>query len=61
MTLPVNLDSDVIGYEVHLAEFLLSFLTYLREKNLIVSHQVESLAVGVTLDVFCLGLVLYTN
>ena len=61
MTLPVNHDSDVIGWEVLLAEFQLSFFTCFSEKNLTVSHQVESLAVGVTLEVFCLGLVLYTN
>ena len=61
ITLPVNHDSEVIGWEVHFAEFRLSFLTCFREKNFTVSHQVESLAVGVTLDVFCLGLVLYTN
>ena len=50
--LPLSLDSEVIGYEVLFAELRLHFLTCFKEKNLTVSHQVESLAVGVTLDAF---------
>ena len=50
--LPFNHDSEVIGWDVHFAEFQLSFLTCFNEKNFTVSLQVESLAVGVTLDAF---------
>lgn len=57
--LPFNHDSEVIGWDVHLAEFQLNFLTCFNEKNFTVSLRVESLAVGVTLD--ALGEVLETK
>lgn len=53
-------DSLVLGSELSFAEFLLSFFTYLSEKNLTVSHQLLPFSFGVTqLVVFdVLGLIL---